>query len=114
MSPHPFRLILTSYSLALVLAFAAQQLGLVAQGLIFWLGGAVLVPLLGSLPGLRTWFTSEGAGGLPMPAEAAPDLDQEYRKWDEDAQLEARNHEADRGVAAEETRNAPPASRKSA
>ncbi|MEM7178254.1 MAG: hypothetical protein AAGD47_09060 [Pseudomonadota bacterium] len=97
MSPHPLRLLISSYSLALVVALILPGAGLVTQALVFWLGGAGFVAVLAMTPGIRAWFTADLDASLPgSHGDLHPDdPDLEYRQWDEDARIEAANHNAD-------------------
>lgn len=98
MTPHPLRLILTSYALATLVAIAIPQLGLLGQVLTVWLGGSALMFGLATTPGVKHFFRK------PMPTESSDDdlkpatdtdTDTEYQRWDEDALLEAVNADAD-------------------
>ncbi len=97
MNPHPLRLLISSYSLALAVALVLPNAGLVTQGMIVWLGGAGFVFVLAMTPGIRTWFTADlGAPNQGSHGEIhVPDVNAEFHRWDEDARMEALNHEAD-------------------
>lgn len=116
MNPHPFRLIVSSYSLALAVALVLPNAGLVTQGVVVWLGGAGFVFVLAMTPGIRTWFTTDLDRPLPNPlgSTAMAEGNSEYRRWDEDARIEALNHDAEKGIAGNAAEQSETPSRKTA
>lgn len=81
MRPHPLRLLIAGYVIAAGAAVVVHAAAGVLLGalLTFWLGGAVAVVALATLPGVSRRFR--------LPAE--DDLEAELRRWEEDRRSEA-------------------------
>ncbi|MEM7236452.1 MAG: hypothetical protein AAF501_01300 [Pseudomonadota bacterium] len=99
MTPHPLRLILTSYLIAGLIAVTVPGIGLLGQVLTVWLGGSVLMFGLAVTPGISQYFRHAPDTATDDDA-ATEDRDGEFQRWDDDAALDHLNAEADLGAGA--------------